>query len=190
MRILYLDIFARLFSNLEIVSILKLSKFCRLASACLSESELLYDWRFTDNLSAKPLDTDDQYLFQLNTCGYNPYVTSSLTRGLVCRLQSMLALANAVILCSEPRGIMIIFYCHRHETPPNWRARSSHLYPPGTGWPRFTPRHWVPFSSSPTTRRATVEGLESTSTRGLIFIGTTAPAPFHFGFFFSILDNR
>jgi hypothetical protein len=30
------------------------------------------------------------------------------------------------------------------------------VYPPGTGWPSYTPRHWVPFQSHPTTRRATV----------------------------------
>jgi hypothetical protein len=40
----------------------------------------------------------------MNTCGYNPYVTPSLTRGWVCRLQFLLALATAVILRSESRG--------------------------------------------------------------------------------------
>jgi hypothetical protein len=25
------------------------------------------------------------------------------------------------------------------ETPPAWRARSPYLYPPGTGWPSYTP---------------------------------------------------
>jgi hypothetical protein len=25
------------------------------------------------------------------------------------------------------------------ETPPTWRARSPYLYPPGTGWPSYTP---------------------------------------------------
>jgi hypothetical protein len=33
------------------------------------------------------------------------------------------------------------------ETPPTWRARSRYLYPPGTGWPSYTPRHWVYFLS-------------------------------------------
>jgi hypothetical protein len=33
---------------------------------------------------------------------------------------------------------------HRTESP-TWRARSPYLYPPGTGWPSYTPRHWVPF---------------------------------------------
>jgi hypothetical protein len=37
-----------------------------------SESELLYDWRFT----AKPLETHRENFFQLNTCGNSPYVTS------------------------------------------------------------------------------------------------------------------
>jgi hypothetical protein len=29
------------------------------------------------------------------------------------------------------------------ETPPTWRARFRYLYPPGTGWPIYTPGHWV-----------------------------------------------
>jgi hypothetical protein len=49
----------------------------------LSESELLYDWRFTANqfvLATRPLRlTPSHFIFQLNTCGHRPYVTSSLT---------------------------------------------------------------------------------------------------------------
>jgi hypothetical protein len=45
------------------------------------------------------------FTLQLNTCGYSPYVTFSLTRGRVCPLQLMLALASAVILRSEFQGI-------------------------------------------------------------------------------------
>jgi hypothetical protein len=41
------------------------------------------------------------FIFQLNTCGYSPSVTSSLTRGWVCRLQLLLIIASAVILRSE-----------------------------------------------------------------------------------------
>jgi hypothetical protein len=48
--------------------------------------------------------TTSNFIFQLNTCGYSPYVTFSLTRGLVCRLQLLLVLASAVILRSETRG--------------------------------------------------------------------------------------
>jgi hypothetical protein len=53
----------------------------------------------------------------------------------------------------SPAGLMTIFYCLMFETPRTWRARSPHLYSPGTGWPSYTPRHWVPFLSPPTTRR-------------------------------------
>jgi hypothetical protein len=49
--------------------------------------------------------------------------------------------------------------------PPTWRARSPYLYLPGTEWPIYTPRHWVPFSSPLTTRRATVKIFEPGSTR-------------------------
>jgi hypothetical protein len=60
----------------------------------------------------------------------------------------------------SPRGLMTIIYCLRYETPPTWRAGSPYLYPPGAGWPSYTPRHWVP----PTTRRVTVEVFEPAST--------------------------
>jgi hypothetical protein len=49
-----------------------------------SQSELLYDWQFTANqfvLATSPLRlTTSNFIFQLNTCGYRPYVTSSLIR--------------------------------------------------------------------------------------------------------------
>jgi hypothetical protein len=64
----------------------------------------------------------------------------------------------------SPAGLMTIFYSLRFQTFPTWRARSPYLYPRGTGRPGYTPRHWVPFSSPPTTRRATVEVFDPAST--------------------------
>jgi hypothetical protein len=56
-----------------------------LQSISESESELLYDWRFTANqfvLAPSPLRLTARIFFlQLNTCGHGPYLTSSLTRG-------------------------------------------------------------------------------------------------------------
>jgi hypothetical protein len=46
-------------------------------------------------------------------------------------------------------------------------ARSPYLYPPGNGWLNCTPRHWVPFPSPFTTRRATAEVFEPASTRDI-----------------------
>jgi hypothetical protein len=72
-------------------------------------SELLYDWRFTANhfvLATSPLRlTTRIFIFQLSTWSYSTYVTSSLTREWVCRLELLLGLASAVILRSEPHGI-------------------------------------------------------------------------------------
>jgi hypothetical protein len=48
--------------------------------------------------------TTSNFIFELNTCCNSPYVTSSLTRGWVCRFQLLLVLASAVILRSESRG--------------------------------------------------------------------------------------
>jgi hypothetical protein len=104
-----------------------------------SESELLYDWPFTANqfvLQTSPTRlTTSNFYFRLNTCGYSPYVKSSLMGGWVCRLKLLLALASAVI-------IITTFYCLRFESSSTWRARSSYLYPPGRGWPNYTHRHW------------------------------------------------
>jgi hypothetical protein len=61
---------------------------------------------------------------------------------------------------------MTVFYCLRFEIPSTRRARSPSLYPTGTGWSSYTPRHRVPFSSPATTRRATVKVFEPASTRG------------------------
>jgi hypothetical protein len=51
-----------------------------------------------------PWDPRPDFFFQLNTCGYRPYVTSSLAKGWICPLQFLLALASAVILGSESSG--------------------------------------------------------------------------------------
>jgi hypothetical protein len=61
-------------------------------------------YRQSVRLGDNPLRlTTRNLIFQLNTCGYSPYVTSSL-KGWICRLQLLLALASEVILRSESRG--------------------------------------------------------------------------------------
>jgi hypothetical protein len=56
-------------------------------------------------LAKSPLrPTTSNFIFQLNICGYAPYVTFSLTRGWVCRLQLLVVHSSAVILRSESRG--------------------------------------------------------------------------------------
>jgi hypothetical protein len=87
--------------------------------------------------------------FSLDICEFVIFVAPSMMRGWVCNLPLLLVLASAV-----PRDL----------TPPTWRARSPYLYSPGTGWPRYTPGHCVPFLSPLTTRRATVEVFYPAST--------------------------
>jgi hypothetical protein len=125
-----------------------------------SESELLYDWRFTSNqfvLAPNPWRLTTSFFFQLNTCSHSPYVISSLTRGWVCCLQLLLALTSAVILRSESRRTHDHILLSYIRVSPNLEASSPYLYPPGTGWPSHIPRHWAPFPSPFTTRMATVE---------------------------------
>jgi hypothetical protein len=85
-------------------------------------------------------------------------VAPSLTRGRVSRLQLLLVVASAAILWSESRGT------YYHILLTQW-ARFPYLFPRGTRWTSYSPRHWVPFSSPPTTRRAAVELFEPAFTR-------------------------
>jgi hypothetical protein len=78
-------------------------------------------------------------------------------RGWVCRLQLLLALASAFILRSESRRTHDHILLFQIRVPSNLEARFPYLYPPGTGWPSYIPRHWVPFPSPFTTRRTMVD---------------------------------
>jgi hypothetical protein len=112
-----------------------------------------------------PWDSRPAIFFQLNTCDLCPYVTSSLTRGWVCRLQILLILVTAVILRSQFRRT------HRHILLSQIRDFSNLedqvpvLKYPGTGCPSNTPRHWIHFSSPRTIRWATVDVFDPASTR-------------------------
>jgi hypothetical protein len=99
----------------------------------LPESQLLHDWRFPANqfvLATSPLRLKtSNFISQLNTCGYSPYVTSSLTRGCV-----------SFTIASGPRQrshsrIRVPSDSWSHFTVsdsrlPTWRGRSPYLYPP------------------------------------------------------------
>jgi hypothetical protein len=88
-----------------------------------SESESLYDWRFTANqfvLATSLLRTTSRIsIFQLKTCGYSPYVTW------VCRSQLLLVLANAIILRSESRGTHDHILLSQILDPPNLEGQEQ-----------------------------------------------------------------
>jgi hypothetical protein len=123
-----------------------------------------------ESRSIKPLKIHDQHIFyQRNIYGHSPYVTSYLKRGWVIIYNCCCHSPAQSFSGPSPAGLMTIFYCLRFETPPTWRARFPYFYPPETRWPSFSPRHWVPFSSSPTTLRATMELFDHDSTRAYSF---------------------
>jgi hypothetical protein len=91
-----------------------------------------------------PFEThDEQFFLQLSTCGHSPYVTSSQTRGWICRLQLLLVLASAVILSSESHGTNDnILYSQIRDSPSlegqipvfiSPRNRVARLYPQALG---------------------------------------------------------
>jgi hypothetical protein len=138
----------------------------------LQSSELFYEWRFTANqfvLATSPLrPTTRIFMFQLNTCGYSPYVTSSLTRWWVCHLQLLLGLASAVILRSESQGAHDHILLSQIRDSPNLEGQFPVFISTRNRVTRLYPRHSVPFSSPPPTRRTTVEAFDPASTRNLI----------------------
>jgi hypothetical protein len=93
--------------------------------------------------------------FQLNTCCYGHYVKSSLTGGWVCRLQLLLVIASVVILGSESLGIHDHILLSQIRYSPNLEGRVLVFIYPRNRVAQLYPRYWVPFSSPPTTRRAT-----------------------------------
>jgi hypothetical protein len=134
---------------------------CLTNPSCQSQSQSYFTTGGLPSLSSSwrqaPWGSRLRIFFQFNTCSHSPYVTSSLTRGWVCRLQLLLVLASADILMSSLTGLMKMFYSLRFETPPTWRTMFVYLYPRGSGRPSYVPRHWVPFPSPFTTLRATVQ---------------------------------
>jgi hypothetical protein len=65
----------------------------------------------------------------------------SLTRGRVCSLQCN---HSMVRVAQNPKS----YFTASSETPATWRAMFPYLYPPGTGWPSYTPGHWAPCTHS------------------------------------------
>jgi hypothetical protein len=105
--------------------------------ACPKERELLYDWQFAANqfvLARSPLKlTISNFIFQLNTCGCSPCVTSSLTRGWVCRLQLLLVLTSAVILRSESQRTNDHILLSQIRDSPNLEGQVPVFMSQGTG---------------------------------------------------------
>jgi hypothetical protein len=118
-----------------------------MAAQCNKLYQLLYDLWFPANqfvLAPSPLrPTTNIFFCQQNSCGYSLYVTSSLMRGWICRLQLMLVLASGVILWSESRSTHDnILLTQIRDTPslegqiPVFiflRNKVAHLYPQALG---------------------------------------------------------
>jgi hypothetical protein len=88
-------------------------------------------------------------------------------RGWVCSLQLLLALASAVILRSDSRGTCDHILLSQIRDSPNLEGQVPVFISPRNGMDRLYPRHWIPFSSPPTTCRAVVEVFNSAFTREL-----------------------
>jgi hypothetical protein len=73
------------------------------------------------------------FFLQLNTWGYIPYVTPSLRREWVYRLQLLLELASAVIFGSEPRGIHDHILLSQIRDSPNLEGQVSVIKSPRNG---------------------------------------------------------
>jgi hypothetical protein len=116
-------------------------------------------------LGEKPLETHDQYFFQLNTCGHGPYVTSPLTRRWVFRLQFLLGLASAVILRSESCWTHDNILLSQIRDSPNLEGQVPVFISSRNRVAQLCPLALGSLFVTSTTRRATVEVSEPASTR-------------------------
>jgi hypothetical protein len=87
----------------------------------------------------------------------------SLTRGRICNLlvKLLLSLARAVTLGSMSRRTHGHILLSHLRLPQPGGPGPCIYFPQEQGGPVIPPRHWVPFSSPLTTRRATVEEYSS-----------------------------
>jgi hypothetical protein len=110
-------------------------------------SELLYYWRFTANhfvFVAVPLRlTTSKFFLRQNTCGYSPYVTSSLMRRCVSRLQMLIPPQRSHSRVRVPRESWPHFTLSESKLPqPGGPGSSIYIpqeqdgpvIPPGTGF--------------------------------------------------------
>jgi hypothetical protein len=109
-----------------------------------------------------PSETRGQFFFlleisfrQLRVCYF---VAPSLTRGRVCNLlyNCFWALPEQSLLGRSLAELTIIFYSLICDSF-NLEGQVPIFISPKNRWPSYTPGHWVPFLSSLTTRRATLE---------------------------------
>jgi hypothetical protein len=129
--------------------LLSYAEHCRSLTIDYSLNTEWVSYITTDGQSASlswyqdPSGAYDQILFTVRHLRVCRYGAPSLTRGRFCLLQLLLSSPAQSFSGPSPAGLMTTFYSLRFETPPIWRTRSLYLYPPGTGWPGYTPRHWV-----------------------------------------------
>jgi hypothetical protein len=144
--------------NAKIISLIQLCKEFWEELTANSKSKLCYDRRSVGQFildSSPHLWPKTRYLLLLDSFWF-VYVRRPFSREDRSVVYNCCWSSPAQSFSGPIRaGIITTFYCLRFETPPTWRVKSPYLYSPGTGWTGYTPRHWVPFSSS-TTRRATV----------------------------------
>jgi hypothetical protein len=67
-------------------------------------------------------------------------------------------------LARNPRGNHDHIFLSQIRDCPNLECQVPYLCPPGTRWPSYNHRHWIPFSLPPTTRRAEFHVFEPSST--------------------------
>jgi hypothetical protein len=109
--------------------------------------------------------TTSNFIFQLNTCGYIPFVTSSLTRGWVCLLLLLLILSSAAILRFVSCGTYDHILLSQIGDSPNLESQVPVFVSPRKRVARLYPQALDSLSLPPTTRRATMDVFEPAPTR-------------------------
>jgi hypothetical protein len=112
-----------------------------IASNPHTKSKLLCDWQSVSRYVLVEVEVTLRLTVSQLVCLGTEYPcgTCNQTRGRVCNFQCNHSIVRAA---KNPKP----YFTVSSETPPTWRARFPYLYPPRTGWPSYTPGHWVLFT--------------------------------------------
>jgi hypothetical protein len=111
-----------------------------------SKSKLCHDWQSVGQsvfVSSTHLGPKTRYLLLSESCGFVNVGRLLWREGGSVFNNYCWPFPAFSFLGPSPARLVTIFYCLRFEISPTWKARFRCLYPPGTGWPSYTPRHWV-----------------------------------------------
>jgi hypothetical protein len=108
-------------------------------SQCCHLSRRLVDYTFYTCLVCLVFP---DYMFRLGPSDLADTQVTALMSSSLCATAFLRSLL--LLLCISWQHDFTGWGCQPHAQPPIWRTVPLYVRPPETGWPSYTPRHWIP----------------------------------------------